>query len=665
MRSEMENADILLKNAVVLTMDEALTAYSQGAIAIKDNQILAVGEEKTIIPNIQAKEIIDCNQKVLMPGFINAHTHVPMNLVRGLANDLRLDVWLLGYIMPVEREFVTPDFVRLGTKMACAELIRTGVTCFMDMYYFEEIVAEATAEIGMRAVLSQSVLKYPTPDAHSYEEALEATRKFAEKWKGHHLIVPSVAPHAPYTCPPEILKAVTQIALEFDIPLHIHIAETAEEVENMRRDNGMPVVPYVKKLGVFEAKTTAAHCVHIDEGEMRTLQHADVGISHNPSSNLKLASGIAPIKRMLELGVNVGIGTDGAASNNDLDFFEEIRLASFLAKGSSGDPTAIPAAKTLELATRIGAKAIHMDHLIGSLEKGKRADIILIDIGTLHNSPQFSHSDQGVYAQIVYACKSTDVTDVMIDGKWLMREREIDHIDEKELITKSREYAERIDKFISTREKSVLSKLIAIGGASQEESFEVQLKVMIKETEPMLNKINHPDLKLIRKRHYREYDTYFAFGKQEQNRVRFREDHFVEENGTISKVRSRLTLIGPTREEHYPQDILLSRSRYFAPANQSLRFYKEYFKPVEEIEIEKERLRYLIEFQGEEFFINIDHILKPELGFFLEIKTRTWSQKDAQEKADKMERLIEFLGASKSERICKDYIEIVEENMKK
>ncbi|HEY59089.1 MAG TPA: amidohydrolase family protein [Anaerolineae bacterium] len=661
----MKTVDIILKNAIVLTMDENLSKYMNGAVAIAGDSIAAVGSEKEITSAYSAKKTKDCGGKVLMPGFINAHTHIAMNLIRGLADDLRLDVWLLGYIMPVEREFVTPDFVRLGTKLGCAELIRTGVTCFADMYYFEETVAEATAEMGLRAICGQSVMKFPSPDAHSYEESLEAARRFIEKWKEHALIVPAIAPHAPYTCPPEILHAATQLALEYDVPLHTHIAETAEEVENMRKQSGMPVVPYVKKQGVFEAKTIAAHCVHIDEGEMRTLQHSNVGVAHNPSSNLKLASGVAPIKRMMELGLNVGIGTDGSASNNDLDFFEEIRLANFLSKGTSGDPTALPARQTLEMATSMGAKAIHMGGLIGSIEAGKRADVILINLDTIHNSPHFRHSDNSVYAQIVYAGKSTDVTDVMVNGKWLMVDQKISCVDEKALITESQEYARKIDAFIIKREKSVLSKLIAVGGASQEESYEVQVKVAIDDPKKILKKLSDPEIQMIRKRHYREYDTYFKFTGTEGNRIRFREDHFVEENGEVSKVRSRLTLIGQTHEDHYPRDILLSRSRYLAPASQSLRFYREYFKPNQEIEIEKERLRYLVNFRGEEFFINIDHMKKPDLGHFLEIKARTWSEKDAKEKSKIIVELIEFLGASKGEEICKDYIEIIEETSDK
>lgn len=655
---------LILKNALVLTMDKALDKYDKGAVAIDGSKITAVGTEEEILKQYPDAEVFDCQGKILMPGFVNTHTHIAMNLIRGFADDLRLDVWLNGYIMPVEREFVTPDFVRLGTELGCAELIKTGVTSFMDMYYFEDVVAEATAAMGLRGVLSETVMKYPTPDAHSYEESMEYCRQFIKKWKGHELITPGVAPHAPYTTGEEILKATRDLALEFDVPLHIHISETAQEVEAMRKDKGMPVVPFVKKQGVFEAKTMAAHCVHIDEGEMRTLEHANVGVAHNPSSNLKLASGIAPVTRMLELGLKVGIGTDGTASNNDLDFFEEMRLASFLAKGSSGDPTVVPAQQTMEMATRIGAEAIHMEDQIGSLEPGKKADLILIEIETLHNSPSFRHSEFGVYAQLVYAGKSTDVSDVMVNGNWLMKDHQLLVADEKDLIAQSQVYAEKMDAFIITREKSVLSKLIAIGGASQEESFEVQAKVTIPDRLKVIEKLEHSDIAIKRKRHYREYDTYFKFKASGEGTVRFREDHFVEADGKVSHVRSRLTLIGPSREYHYPQDVLLSRSRYLAPATQSLRFYREYFKPDSEVEIEKDRMRFLVEFEGEEFFINLDQVNKPDMGSFLEIKSTTWSMRDAEEKSEKIVKLIEFLGIAQEEKICKDYLELVEDYLK-
>ena len=385
----MKHADFLFVNALVLTMDKEMNRYENGALAVGGDSLLAVGEETAVRAAFQAAQVIDCQGKVLMPGLINAHTHVSMTLLRGLADDLRLDVWLMGYMMPVEREFVSPEFVRLGAQLACAELIRSGVTCFADMYYFEEEIAQATAEAGLRAVCSQTVLKFPAPDAESYEDALARGREFIQRWKGHPLIVPSIAPHAPYTCTPEILRTTAELAAEFDVPLHTHLAETALEVETMRREQGMPVIPYVKKQGLFGAKVLAAHCVHIDEGEMRTLLHAGAGVAHNPSSNLKLASGFAPVAKMLAVGLNVGIGTDGAASNNDLDMFEEIRLAALVAKASSGDPTSLPAAQALTLATRLGAQALFLGDLTGSLEVGKRADLILVDLSSLYNSPRF------------------------------------------------------------------------------------------------------------------------------------------------------------------------------------------------------------------------------------------------------------------------------------
>ncbi len=654
----MKKADIILHNATLLTMDIEFHQYEPGAIAISGNAIIGVGTDEEIFKEFESANLIDCKNKVLMPGLVNAHTHVPMTLLRGLADDLRLDVWLMGYMMPVEREFVSPDFVQLGTKIACAEMIRSGITSFADMYYFEEDVAKATAEVGMRAVCSQTVLKFPTPDAKFFEESLEMSRDYIKRWKGHDLIVPSVAPHAPYTCTPEILKATALLAAEFDVPLHTHLAETMFEVETMRKEQGMPVIPYVKKQGLFEAKVLAAHCVHIDEGEIRTLKHLGAGIAHNPSSNLKLASGFAPVKQMLDLGVNVGIGTDGPASNNDLDMFEELRLASFIQKGVVGDPTVLPARTTLLMATRLGAQALFIGDITGSLEIGKRADLILLDMTPIHNSPQFKHNPLGIYAQIVYASKAADVTDVMVNGKWLMQKRELCGLNEIDLLVAGQQYAKKIDTFLINRESSILSKLIAIGGASEEESFEVQVKVKVKDPEMIKKAIQDQELEIIRERHYREFDLYFFFPDIEQGLIRYREDEFINTEGKIDQVRSRLTLIGPTREEEFSQDVLLSRSRYLAPATQSPRFYREYFKPHLEKEIEKDRVRYLVHFQDEDFFINIDKVTKPDLGYFLEVKSRTWSRQDAENKTLIIAELIQSLGADLSEAISEDYIDM-------
>ncbi len=659
----MKQADLIFKNAIVLTMDEDYHIYDPGAVTVKGDSILDVGEQESILAEYEANQVMDCKGKILMPGLINAHTHVPMTLLRGLADDLRLDVWLMGYMMPVEREFVSPEFVRLGTKLACAESIRSGVTTFVDMYYFESDIAEATAEVGLRAVCSQSVLKFPSPDATYYEESLAAAEDFIKRWKGHPLIMPSIGPHAPYTCTDEILKACSELAVKYDVPLHIHIAETAGEVEDIREEYGMPVVPFVKKRGIFDAKVIAAHCVHIDEGEMRSIQHAGAGIAHNPSSNLKLASGFANVKRMLELQVNVGIGTDGPASNNDLDMVEEIRLASMVAKAASGDPTALPARQTLAMATSLGAKAVHMDHLVGSIVRGKRADLILLGIDKLHNSPNFKRSPDGVYAQIIYAAKSTDISDMMVNGQWLMRDRELLTLDETELIGEAQAYAEKIDAFLIEREQSVLSKLIAIGGAMEQESFEVQAKVHIEDPDAIIDALQQNAIDIIYTRHYHEYDTYFTFEKKNQGRLRYREDEFINEKGEAVNVRGRLTLVGVSREEAFDHDVMLSRSRYYAPATHSLRFYREYFDPADETDIEKDRRRFMIQYKGVDFYINIDTLINPDLGHFLEVKSRTWSRDDAVRKSQMIAELIEYLGASPENAETQDYPEIVEQHL--
>lgn len=654
-------ADLLLTNAIVLTMDDDLNQYEPGALAIAGDSIVAVGSAPELRQTISADETFDCGGKVLMPGLVNAHTHVPMTLLRGLADDLRLDVWLLGYMMPVEREFVSPDFVRLGTLLACVESIRSGVTCFADMYYFEEDVARATADAGLRAVCSQTVLKFPAPDAESFEESLHSAREFITNWKDHPLIVPSVAPHSPYTCTEEILRATAELAVEFDVPLHTHLAETEQEVRDSRQQYDMPVIPYVKKQNLFEAKVLAAHCVHIDKGEMHTLLHHGAGVAHNPSSNLKLASGAAPVSQMLAVGLNVGIGTDGPASNNDLDMFEEVRLAALLAKGITGDPTTVPAPTALSMATRLGARALHLGEITGTLEPGKRADIILIDAAALHSLPRFRRDPDSIYSQLVYATKSTDVRDVMVNGRWLMRDRQLTELNIDNLLDQAQDFARRIDAFLIKREQSMLSKLVAIGGATEGESFEVQIKVRISDPETVLAALERPDIEILYHRHYHEYDTYFMFDDPEQGRFRYREDEYIDEEGGISNVRYRLTLIGPAREHRFPSDVLLSRSRYLAPANHSLRFYREYFNPTNEIFIEKDRLRWRVLFQGTEFYINLDRVEQPSLGYFLEVKSRTWSRRDAEHKARLASDLIQFLGVSPEKSVTQDYPDIVDE----
>ena len=647
--------DVLLTNAIVVTMDEAFSVHQAGGVAVAGDSIVAVGPEAL---QFEASERVDCAGRVVMPGLVNAHTHAAMTLLRGLADDLRLDVWLMGYMMPVEREFVSREFVALGTRLGCAEMIRSGVTTFADMYYFEDAVAHAVAGAGMRALCGQTVLRFPAPDAASYEDGLARAREFIERWRNHPLIVPSPAPHAPYTTTPEILRACAELAAEYDVPLHTHLSETLFEVEDSRRANGVPVIPWVKKQGLFGAKVLAAHCVHVDDGEIRTLANSGAGVAHNPTSNLKLAAGIAPVVKMLEAGIKVGIGTDGAASNNDLDMFEETRLAALLAKGIGNDPTVLPARQALTMATRAGAAALHMDQITGSLQPGRRADLIVLDPRALHNVPLFERDPDAIYARIVYASKSTDVVDVMCNGRWLMRDRQLLTLDEQELRREAQEQARRIDAFLDSREVSVLRKLVAVGGAVEQESFEVQAKARVPSAEDVEKVINSDELTVIRSSRYHQYDTYWSFEDPDQERLRYRQDEFLDEAGQVTGERSRLTLTGRTREDRFGA-VLLSRSRYLAPAAHSQRFYREYFRPASEHVVEKERRRWLVAYRGVEFYVHLDRLISPPTsGYFLEVKSRTWSRRDARDKAAVITELLALFGANPDDTISDGYVEL-------
>jgi 5-methylthioadenosine/S-adenosylhomocysteine deaminase len=657
--AQMTEADAILSGGYVVTMNGNFDLFDPGAVAIRDGRVAAVGPAAQIADDYRAAEIIDCAGCAVIPGLVNAHTHAPMTLLRGLADDLRLDVWLMGYMMPVEREFVRPRFCWLGTQLACAEMIRSGTTCFADMYYYEEAVADATAHAGLRAVCAETVLRFPTPDALSYDESLERARDFIQRWQGHALITPAVGPHAPYTTTPELLQACVQMALEFDVPLLIHVAETAQEVEEHRAEYGMRMVPWLEAQNVFAARVVAAHCVHLDEAEMLTLRRYNVGVAHNPTSNLKLASGFAPAARMLELGLNVGIGTDGPASNNDLDMWEEMRLAALLAKGVISDPTALPARQALALATIGGARALHMDESIGSLEPGKRADLVVVDLRGIHNTPRFVHDPESLYAQLVYVGKSSDVRDVMCQGRWLMRDRQLLALDEEALKAEAAEIARKVDAFLIQREESVLSKLLAIGQVAQEKTFEVQVKVLMADQTAPESLLKRPDITILRHSLRHQYDTYFLFDDPYRSRLRYREDEVLGEDGQVRDVFYRLTLTGETKEREYPQSVLLSRSRFDAPATRSLRFYREYFKPTAEIEVHKERRRYYIRYGGTDFAVNFDRLVKPALpGLFLEIKSRTWSKQDAERKADLIGELLALFGVQEGELVKQEYVEL-------
>ncbi len=654
----MKKVDVILTGGSVATMNGDFDLFTPGAVVVRDGLIEAVGPADEIAGAYGADEVVDCSGCAVIPGLVNAHTHAPMTLLRGLADDLRLDVWLVGYMMPVEREFVGSRFCWLGTQLACAEMIRSGTTCFADMYYYEEAVADATAQAGLRAVCAETVLRFPSPDALSHDESLGDNRDFIRRWQGHPLIMPAVGPHAPYTTTTDLLREAAQMAQEFDVPLHIHVAETRQEVEDHQAEHGTRVVPWLAEQGVLDAKVIAAHCVHIDEDEMQILLQHGVGVAHNPTSNLKLASGVAPVTRMLELGLNVGIGTDGPASNNDLDMWEEMRLAALLAKGVTFDPTALPARQALALATIGGARALHMGDLIGSLEPGKRADLAVVELGGVHNAPEFARDPEALYARLVYAAKGSDVRDVMCQGRWLMRERRLLTLDEQALIAEATQTARKIDAFLIQREESVLSKLLVIAQVAQQKVFEVQVKVLLSEPPPE-DFLDKPEFVILKPSLRRQYDIYFLFDDPYRSRLRYREDEVLDEGGEVRDVFYRLTLTSEKKDEEYDKSVLLSRSRFDAPATRSLRFYREYFKPADEVMVHKERRRCHLRYGGTDFSINLDRLLQPDLeGVFLEIKSRTWSGQDAERKAELIGELLELFGVQEQELVKQEYLDL-------
>jgi 5-methylthioadenosine/S-adenosylhomocysteine deaminase len=401
--------------------------------------------------------------------------------------------------------------------------------------------------------------------------------------------------------------------------------------------------------------------VHVRDSEMSAFQHYRVGVAHCPSSNLKLASGVAPVQKMVNLGLHVGLGTDGPASNNDLDMFEETRLAAFLQKGVFGDPTLLPAKTAWTLATSEGARALHIDHLTGSLEPGKRADIAIINANHTHQLPSFTRDPEAVYAQLVYATKATDVRDVLVDGQLLMRNRHLLTLDEAEVLAEAGEIARRIDAFLIAREGSLLSKLLAIStGIIPQETFEIQVKVRLPESIDVNAILTTARIPVLRSSIRDQYDTYFLFEDKEAGRLRFREDEVKNERGELKETFYTMTMIGPTGEKEFENSILLTRARYTANASHSLRFYREYFRPTAEQEVVKHRRRCHVLYKETDFAINLDRLTGTDpAGYYLEIKSRTWSAKDATHKAQLMGELLELFGVKQENQFKLEYIDLI------
>ena len=438
--AKKEKVDVIIAGGTVVTMDGSRATIDDGAVAIKGDLIVAAAPRIEIEAKYSAAQTIDARNKLVLPGFINGHTHVPMTLFRGLHDDVTLDDWLRKYIFPAEARNVTEEFVRWGTRLAMAEQIRGGVTTFADMYYFEDAVAEETKAAGMRGVLGETFIDFAAPDNKSETEMLAYTEKFLKKWQGDPLIHAAPAPHSIYTCSKKTLQDAAALARKYNAPILIHVAEMKKELDDSRAQNGTTPVQYLDKIGILGPDVVAAHCIFVDEVDQKILAGKNVGCVHNPSSNMMLASGVSPVPDMRAAGIAVGLGTDGpAGSNNDLDLMEEMDLAAKLAKITRNNPLALNAKAVVEMATIDGAKALHMEKEIGSLEAGKKADLILIGLDAPHAVPMYD-----VYAQLAYALKGSDVETVMIGGRLVMRDHKLLTVKEDEAVAKAREYQVKI-----------------------------------------------------------------------------------------------------------------------------------------------------------------------------------------------------------------------------
>lgn len=428
-------ADVVIKNGMVLTMDEKLTLHEKADVAILNSKIIDISPQT----NYQGRKVIDAQGKLVMPGLINTHTHAAMVMMRGLADDMPLNVWWEKFIFPIEKKLLNPEFIRIGVGLAAIEMIKSGTTSFSDMYFFEDAAAEVCKRIGIRAFLGEGVLDFPSPDCATADETFAYIRKLYEKWGKDPIIHLEVAPHAPYSCGPENLLKSKKIAEELNLPLHIHLAETVTEVAEVKLKYGANPVEHLEKIGFLSERVKAVHCVHVTHEDIKILRRYDVKVAHCQESNMKLASGMAPIVELMDEGVVVGLGTDGAASNNNLDMFDEMDSVAKFHKAVRNDPTVMDAKTVVKMATIDAAKVMMKEKEIGSLEVGKIADIIILDLDRPHLTPLYN-----VYSHLVYSAGGSEVDTVIINGKLIMENRDILTIDEDEIIDQANHLAERI-----------------------------------------------------------------------------------------------------------------------------------------------------------------------------------------------------------------------------
>ena len=430
---------LVVTGGTVITENASREMLSPGALAIDGTDIVDIDRPEAIAARYTAARTIDASGQMVMPGLINTHTHAPMVMYRGLADDLALMDWLQKYIFPAEARTVSPEMVRIGTRLAALEMIESGTTTYADMYYFEEEVAKATREAGLRGILGETIIQFPSPDAKTPAEGLARAETFIKAFRGDPLIVPAVAPHAMYTLDRDTLVAAAALGRRYDVPVLIHLAETEDELNTSRTAHGMTPVAYLESIGFWGPKTLAAHGVWVNDADIAVLERRHIGVSHNPESNMKLASGAAPVTKYLAANVALGLGTDGAASNNDLDMFEAMRQAAFLAKLATRDPTAIPARTALDMATIGGARALGMEQTIGSLERGKRADLIVVSMASARQTPLYEP-----VSHLVYVTRGDDVRTTIVNGQVLMENRELRTLDRAQVIADANALAAKV-----------------------------------------------------------------------------------------------------------------------------------------------------------------------------------------------------------------------------
>jgi 5-methylthioadenosine/S-adenosylhomocysteine deaminase len=444
-RPRAQKVDLLVLGGTIVTMDGGRRVITDGGIAVTGGRIVAIGPRAEIEGHYTSRQRLSAAGKLIVPGLINGHTHIPMVLFRGLADDLDLQDWLTKYIFPAEAKNVSEEFVRVGTRLGLAEMIRGGTTTYCDMYYFEDAIADETAKAGVRGVLGETVIDFPVADNKTNAEAMAYVEKFVNHWKGNELIIPAIAPHAPYTVSEEHLRAVRAFSDRTGAPIVTHISETKRELDDSVREKGASPVAYLERIGFLNERVIAAHMVWPQGTDLSILKRRGVGVVHNPQSNMKLAAGVAPVPKMMDDGIFVGLGTDGAASNNDLNMWEEMDTVAKLHKVFSGDPKVISAQQAFELATIRGAQALHLEKEIGSLETGKRADFLIIERDALNQIPLYN-----IYSDLVYATKAADVQSVVINGRIVMRNRRLLTLNEVAIKNDAGKFREKIINSLGT-----------------------------------------------------------------------------------------------------------------------------------------------------------------------------------------------------------------------